>query len=892
MLLLCILVLGGVGNLWAQSDKSAIYTSNVTLSTVDGTSASTAKVKLSSSGTEYSAIKAGTSSKAGAIKITAPSGTKYLHLHIAGWNGESVTVSVTPESNVDNKSISLTSDTGISGSSTTYTLSTSTNATTNYYKVIAFANALTSNTDLMFTATNGKRFVIWGVNSEEMATGEATTVTIDTSGITNTDVAAGTAAGSLSAIVKNASSNAIAAAAVTWTSSKPSVATINSTTGEVTLVKKGSTTITANYAGVEGTYQPSNNTYVLNVTNSTADDGTFAHPFTVLEARDALDASEIDSETDYYVKGYIAKIGTFNNESGQLIYWISADGSMTNNVQCYKGKNIGGAAFAAATDLEVGDIATVKGKLTIYGGTTYEFTENNEVVSITPRTKVNIASFTATTNPLILGVTETTATTVTNDLPGWTPAIYAYVSDNESVATVNASGVITAVARGTAKITVTPVVSATDPTYKVGESKSIEITVSNPSHTVTFSVNGITSDESVEEGEAITFPVEPAAMAAKSFVGWVNTPIVGKTDETPAFVTSATMGDTDVTYYAVFASSSETTGWRKLSASEISEAGTYALLTTDGHAFNGTISSGHGQVTTNAFEFVNNVATSAPTGTCEITLQLVTGGFKMYNEGKGYLYASAASSGKLAWHESESSYWSYASPNWKYNSNSAYLRSYNNSSIRTYGANNGEVLVFAQKTNVASYSAYCTTVSSVPVSLNVSGYATFSCINALDFSDDSEFSAWQITGVNGTAITFSQITGTVAANTGVLLKGTASATVNIPVAASGATLATNKLVGITTATDVAADTYYGLSDNKFVKVNAGTVPAGKALLPVSAVGAGVKEFTFIFDDKETGIRTIEKVSAEEAAQIFDLSGRRLSKMQKGINIVNGKKILF
>ena len=127
------------------------------------------------------------------------------------------------------------------------------------------------------------------------------------------------------------------------------------------------------------------------------------------------------------------------------------------------------------------------------------------------------------------------------------------------------------------------------------------------------------------------------------------------------------------------------------------------------------------------------------------------------------------------------------------------------------------------------------------VTLNASGYATFAANVPLDFSDDSEFSAWQITGVNGTAITFSQITGTVAANTGVLLKGTASATVNIPVAASGTDISsTNKLTGITTATDVTAGKYYGLSGNKFVKVNAGIVPAGKALLPVSAVGAGVK----------------------------------------------------
>ena len=185
-----------------------------------------------------------------------------------------------------------------------------------------------------------------------------------------------------------------------------------------------------------------------------------------------------------------------------------------------------------------------------------------------------------------------------------------------------------------------------------------------------------------------------------------------------------------------------------------------------------------------------------------------------------------------------------------------------------------------------------TYVTTVPVTLNASGYATFAANVPLDFSDDSEFSAWQITGVSGTAITFSQITGTVAANTGVLLKGTASATVNIPVAASGATLATNKLVGITTATDVAADTYYGLSDNKFVKVNAGTVPAGKALLPAS-VAAGVKEFTFIFEgENETAINSLTPALSKGEGVIYNLAGQRLQKMQKGVNIVNGKKVLF
>ena len=93
----------------------------------------------------------------------------------------------------------------------------------------------------------------------------ATTTTIDASGITNTNVATGTAAGSLSVSV-TAGGNPVAGATVTWTSSDESVATITDA-GVVTLVAKGETTITASYAGDE-THSASSDTYALTVTDS------------------------------------------------------------------------------------------------------------------------------------------------------------------------------------------------------------------------------------------------------------------------------------------------------------------------------------------------------------------------------------------------------------------------------------------------------------------------------------------------------------------------------------------------------------------------------------------------------------------------------------------------
>ena len=68
-----------------------------------------------------------------------------------------------------------------------------------------------------------------------------------------------------------------------------------------------------------------------------------------------------------------------------------------------------------------------------------------------------------------------------------------------------------------------------------------------------------------------------------------------------------------------------------------------------------------------------------------------------------------------------------------------------------------------------------------------------------------------------------------------------------------------------------------------------TIPACKAYLKLEA-GSGVKGFLFDFDGSATGIMAIENAQTTDGA-IYNLAGQRLSKMQKGINIVNGKKVL-
>ena len=244
-------------------------------------------------------------------------------------------------------------------------------------------------------------------------------------------------------------------------------------------------------------------------------------------------------------------------------------------------------------------------------------------------------------------------------------------------------------------------------TYKgVERTKTYDITVSErPKFTVTFADDSSSLTEA-SVGSGVELP-DRSDSDPWSFAGWAVANIASSTTSAPAaiFAPGETYHPTaNITLYPVYTKTGSITTWTRVTDLSTVSAGTYALLTTDNHAFNGTITKGHGQVTASTFSFTDGVASSAPSGTCELVLTASSSGFTMYNSTNKYLYAAAASSGNLAWHNSESSYWSYSSSNWTYAANSAYLRSYSNSSFRTYSGNNGAVMVMARKgTSSATY---------------------------------------------------------------------------------------------------------------------------------------------------------------------------------------------
>ena len=462
-------------------------------------------------------------------------------------------------------------------------------------------------------------------------------------------------------------------------------------------------------------------------------------------------------------------------------------------------------------------------------------------------------------------------------------------------------------------------------------------------HNITWKVNGSTYSVGspttvVADGEKVAqLPTPPSDVEDNKFVGWTTTEITSKQSSAPSVLftsaSDAPIVTSDAVYYAVYASQDGPATWKKLQVSDVKEEGVYALITSGGYAFSGIIKGGKSYFCKTQFSFNNsNIAASAPEDVCELTLKKSGDGFSMYNAKYGYLYATAKSSGKLDWHDTETSYWSYTNSNWVYNNCGAYLRYYTNTATgyyKTSGPNTGLAPYFAQKIFSASYT---TTLGATPtytakaISLKAetadAHWATFSCSEPTFFPEAVAVNA--ITVAKGTittnndvfehssAVTIGEATLSgvyVPANTGVLIKSAdADATCYVVANKTVAALQESQnmlkpaLVGGGVFIPAADYTYYKLAYNDFSSrtglgfyygADAGGafyVKAETAYLAVpTAIAEGAK--AFVLDGETTAINGISTRN-NHAEAVYNLNGQRVVSMAKpGLYIVNGKKVV-
>lgn len=200
-----------------------------------------------------------------------------------------------------------------------------------------------------------------------------------------------------------------------------------------------------------------------------------------------------------------------------------------------------------------------------------------------------------------------------------------------------------------------------------------------------------------------------------------------------------------------------------------------------------------------------------------------------------------------------------------------------------------------------------------------SGIGTFSADVNLTLPDGlkAHFCTYLKEVDEGLAIKILNIDGKVInQNTGVLLSGMPGETYQLRYTSeAGSATEGNKLVPVVESTHVEPVvikdgkeyTNYIMQGGRFIKIKqeeAGNedvkMPAHRAYLPlltteVSPTSGGAKSVVLLLwdDDVVTGIESTEKVDYEPArdGHVYSISGQRLSAPRKGINIINGRKVI-
>lgn len=354
-------------------DYPTLETSNVTLTA--GTNGSTATVN----GEE--AIKVGTSSKGGDMSVTVPAGTTKLHIHAAAWNGVTGLSLNISGATVSPTSIALSADSGISNSSP-FTLNGNPE---DFYFVLELSN-ITADTEITFTSSIAKRFVVWGVNAEAGASVtwnlESIAITTEPTKTTYTEGQSFDPAGMVvTGHFVDADDN---------TNTKDEEVTGYTITPNGALATTD-TQVTITYQGKTATQS---------ITVNVANDGSLERPFTASEARSLALSGDTGS---YYISGIVTKIqNQYSASYGTANFWIDEDGEDQTVFEGYKIKYFGDLDWVEGNaQIEVQDEVIIYGTLTVYTGNNNNTPETSSgyLVSLNGITKgLTLAAPTVTTN--------------------------------------------------------------------------------------------------------------------------------------------------------------------------------------------------------------------------------------------------------------------------------------------------------------------------------------------------------------------------------------------------------------------------------------------------------------------------------------------------------------
>ena len=238
--------------------------------------------------------------------------------------------------------------------------------------------------------------------------------------------------------------------------------------------------------------------------------------------------------------------------------------------------------------------------------------------------------------------------------------------------------------------------------------------------------------------------------------------------------------------------------------------------------------------------------------------------------------------------------------------NVAYKGNGDQSKSPTISCNNGTLGQSAAAHYKNSRDAwYGIPVSSIKVTITDAGYATIYLpfgVTLPTGESANKLEAYAVTAAGDGVATLTKVES-IPANEGVILKGTAGTTYTLTIddTVNAWEEGYNKLSGSNLHENIDAEAYVLSKQNNVVGLYKADKSSGtwlnndnKAYLLASAVTdaeAGARFLSFNFDTV-TGLDVIKGTeSASSESVVYDLSGRRVRNAQKGLYIVNGKKVV-
>lgn len=473
-------------------------------------------------------------------------------------------------------------------------------------------------------------------------------------------------------------------------------------------------------------------------------------------------------------------------------------------------------------------------------------------------------------------------------------------------------------------LTATPAAGYIFDSWSVTDAMSNTVTVTNnkftmPASNVTVSASFIRQytityhvadeEQTVKRtaGEVLGLD-DPEAIDGMPFAGWSVTNDLSN----PSFADNSALVTSDMTLYAAFTAHAAVNEYQKVTATSQVTDGEYLIVYEDGNrAFDGSLET---------LDAVENVITNLTinNGIIESSDKLNNGTFtynatdKTLKSKSGYYIGQTSDANGLSSNTSTTyeNAITITENGADVVSGGAYLR-YNKASnqnrFRYYKSSSYTSQEPIQLYKKVSTPAIYTFGETVSVSVTSAGYATYCSDKALDFSHATGLKAYIVTS-DGSTTDYTEVTDA-PANTGLLLKAAANDYEAYVVGTSTTDVTDNKLVGVTSATGIYATTdgktnfvlFNGTQGVGFYKVksyNDGnpdfTVKANSAYLSV-ALSASARESSFFgLPEDESETTGITMVQGERATTqgYYNLNGQRVSQPNRGLYIVNGKKIVI